>query len=404
MKQSNRTKRTQLSDERQPRRLVAVAVAVAAPRRGPVQPVLAAVLVLAAVGLHLGAGPHDHQLLLLGVALRLDGLYGEHHLLVAAVVAGVGVHGLRGRGHLLQRTERGAGRGGTATGAATHRDPVLGVDAHVLGQVVGAHEALAALGALEALLARVRAPVPLQLVRAREAAHRSRAVSPRPGPAPPPRRRPARLTVSRRTASCTGRAARRSASAGARAGATSCRTPCCSRRCGTRAASCGPRRGCGHARAVTRRPRQGRGRARDRRLHKGPHFSPWSQLGQVQATRFSRRLAGSGSSPWRFSHSPPEAEPPLPLPALSTTCHLPGSLGSCCTCWPATGEGQRLEGPARRAVPPLTDDGLRLRLLRLLLLLHLRQLHGAAQAQRRHQLHGAAQPAHAQRRRRHLRA
>lgn len=49
------------------------------------------------------------------------------------------------------------------------RDPVLGVDAHVLGQVVGAHEALAALGALEALLARVRAPMPLQLVRAREA-------------------------------------------------------------------------------------------------------------------------------------------------------------------------------------------------------------------------------------------
>ena len=39
----------------------------------------------------------------------------------------------------------------------------------VLGEVVAAHEALAALGAGEALLARVSPQVPLQLVRAREA-------------------------------------------------------------------------------------------------------------------------------------------------------------------------------------------------------------------------------------------
>lgn len=84
------------------RRLVAVAVAVAVvARRGPVQ-VLAAVLVLAVVGLQLGAGPDHHQLLLLGLALRLDGLDGQHHLLVAAVVAGVRVHGLRRRRYLLQ--------------------------------------------------------------------------------------------------------------------------------------------------------------------------------------------------------------------------------------------------------------------------------------------------------------
>ena len=38
----------------------------------------------------------------------------------------------------------------------------------VLGEVVGAHELLVALRALEALLARVRPPVPLQLVGARE--------------------------------------------------------------------------------------------------------------------------------------------------------------------------------------------------------------------------------------------
>ena len=38
----------------------------------------------------------------------------------------------------------------------------------VLGEVVGAHELLVALGALEALLARVRPAVPLQLVGARE--------------------------------------------------------------------------------------------------------------------------------------------------------------------------------------------------------------------------------------------
>ena len=39
----------------------------------------------------------------------------------------------------------------------------------VLGEVVGAHELLVALGALEALLPRVRPAVPLQLVGAREA-------------------------------------------------------------------------------------------------------------------------------------------------------------------------------------------------------------------------------------------
>ena len=38
----------------------------------------------------------------------------------------------------------------------------------VLGEMVGAHELLVALRALEALLARVRPPVPLQLVGARE--------------------------------------------------------------------------------------------------------------------------------------------------------------------------------------------------------------------------------------------
>lgn len=52
--------------------------------------------------------------------------------------------------------------------SGTNRDPVLGVYPHVLGQMVRAHEALAALGTLEALLARVRAAVALQLVRAGE--------------------------------------------------------------------------------------------------------------------------------------------------------------------------------------------------------------------------------------------
>lgn len=39
---------------------------------------------------------------------------------------------------------------------------------NVLGQVIAAHELFAAFGALEPLLAGVRAPVPLQLVRAGE--------------------------------------------------------------------------------------------------------------------------------------------------------------------------------------------------------------------------------------------
>lgn len=60
-----------------------------------------AVLVLAAVGVELAGRPHHHQLLLVGLAL-LDGLDGQHHLLVAAVVAGVRVHRLRRRRHLLE--------------------------------------------------------------------------------------------------------------------------------------------------------------------------------------------------------------------------------------------------------------------------------------------------------------
>jgi hypothetical protein len=70
----------------------------------------------------------------------------------------------------------------------------------------------------------------------------------------------------------------------------------------------------------------------------GTDFSPWSQLGQVQATRFMRRLVPPGLAGRLASHSPPDAwpDPPLPGAALTvTTCHLPGSFGSCWICEPA---------------------------------------------------------------------
>ena len=61
----------------------------------------------------------------------------------------------------------------------------------VLGEVVGAHELLVALRALEALLARVGPPVPLQLVGAREPlAAEEPAADEGPLPAVPPQVRP----------------------------------------------------------------------------------------------------------------------------------------------------------------------------------------------------------------------
>ena len=61
----------------------------------------------------------------------------------------------------------------------------------VLGEVVRAHELLVALGALEALLARVRPPVPLQLVRPRETLPAEQPAADKgPLPAVPPQVRP----------------------------------------------------------------------------------------------------------------------------------------------------------------------------------------------------------------------
>lgn len=70
-----------------------------------------------------------------------------------------------------------ASRQATVRVAAAFAGPLLpavlravgAVRPHVFAQVVGAHEAFVANRALEALLARVRAQVPLELVRAREA-------------------------------------------------------------------------------------------------------------------------------------------------------------------------------------------------------------------------------------------
>ena len=59
----------------------------------------------------------------------------------------------------------GVGRRRALFGAASFHLVRLGV----FGKVIGAHEALAAVGTREALLARVRAQVPLQLVGTREA-------------------------------------------------------------------------------------------------------------------------------------------------------------------------------------------------------------------------------------------
>lgn len=65
------------------------------------------------------------------------------------------------------------------------------------------------------------------------------------------------------------------------------------------------------------------------------HFSPWSQLGQVQATRFSSRLLfGDAARALLASHSVVGAGVDAPLVLTVTTCHLPGSFGSCWICWP----------------------------------------------------------------------
>ena len=90
---------------------------------------------------------------------------------------GRGVSVVQGRGE--RRGVEGAGRRGQAlaralrvavlTAALAAGVAVLGVRLGVLGEVVGAHEALVAHRAGEALLAGVRAQVALQLVGAREA-------------------------------------------------------------------------------------------------------------------------------------------------------------------------------------------------------------------------------------------
>lgn len=56
----------------------------------------------------------------------------------------------------------------TTTKMCTHDVLLFGVRPYVLGQVIAAHELFAAFGTLEPLLAGVRAPVPLQLVRSSE--------------------------------------------------------------------------------------------------------------------------------------------------------------------------------------------------------------------------------------------
>lgn len=81
--------------------------------------------------------------------------------------------GRAGRGAGRGAARQAAGQGVAGRGAAGARAPEqlraeAGVAARVLGQVVAAHEALVADGAAELLLARVRAVVPRQLVRARE--------------------------------------------------------------------------------------------------------------------------------------------------------------------------------------------------------------------------------------------
>lgn len=70
---------------------------------------LVAVLVLAVspVRLELAPRPYHHQLLLITLAIRVNGFDGQHHLLVAAVVARVRIHGLSGRCYFLELKNNG---------------------------------------------------------------------------------------------------------------------------------------------------------------------------------------------------------------------------------------------------------------------------------------------------------
>lgn len=105
--------------------------------------VAARVLAVDVVGFHLGTGAKHH--LVFSVALVVNGFYGEHHFLVATIVAGVWVHWLRWCCYL--------------------RNSILGVYPHVFGEVVWPHEPLPALGTFEPFFSCVCSPVTLEFIR-----------------------------------------------------------------------------------------------------------------------------------------------------------------------------------------------------------------------------------------------